>query len=89
MESRVTKIHTLLEKDYAGIMSALNAGTGANGEAMRSADDLWRITKIMVEALSALGILAFGYGLIAVSAGIAYLRARELALELRRLRAEV
>lgn len=26
MESRVTKIHTLLEKDYAGIMSALKLG---------------------------------------------------------------
>jgi hypothetical protein len=88
-EGPATKIHTLLEKDYVGIMSALNAGTSANGEALRSADDLWRITKIMIEALSASGILAFGCGLIAVSAGIAYLRARELALELRRLRAEV
>lgn len=89
IESRVSKVQSLLDKDYVVIMSALNAGTSANGEAVRSADDLWRITKIMVEAMSAAGILSLGCGIIAVSAGIAYLRARELALELRRLRAEV
>jgi hypothetical protein len=86
MESRVAKVQAILEKDYAVIMSALHAGTTANAEAVRSADDLWRITKIMVEALSAAGFLALACGIIALSAGLLYLRSRELALALQRLR---